>query len=201
MQFTGEGSMTTTAAGTKELSRSAHGTNIKPGAGLYPDENAKPVMGRYGSQFPKTVANGFTIIAPIIPGKANDIRAAGARVATAVLADPYMLAPLALHFLRWIIFDDDTRFAYIAWFDTDFDKYVEDAVMLFNKSGVDTLFENLVGFPEDWRTNPNAFAKYVRDHQVESFMEYVEYPNVTAIEVIKALAMKHAFGEVLDQMQ
>ena len=193
--------MVTTAAGTPTLTRSAHGTSIKPGAAVYPDENAKPVMGRYGSQFPKTVANGFTIIAPIKPGKADEIRAAGVRVATAVLSDPYMLAPLALHFLRWVIFDNDTRFAYIAWFDTDFDKYVEDAVMLFNRSGVQTLFENLVGFPEDWRTNPAAFAKYAREHQVDSFMEYVEYPDVTAVDVIKALAMKKAFGEVLDQMQ
>lgn len=186
---------------TQELSPSAHGTSMKPGAGLYPDRNAKPLMGRYGSQFPKTVANGFTLIAPIKPGKANEIRAAGARLATAVLADPYVLAPLALHYLRWIIFDNDTRFGYIGIFDTDFDKYVEDAVMLFNKTGVTTLFENLDGFPEDWRTNPAAFAKYARDHQVESFMEYAEYPDVTAVEVIKALAMKKAFGEVLDQMQ
>ena len=182
-------------------SPSAHGTSIKPGAALYPDENVKPVMGRYGSQFPKTVANGFTLIAPIKPGKADEIRAAGARLATAVLSDPYILAPLALHYLRWIIFDNDTRFGYIGVFDTDFDKYVEDAVMLFNKSGVTTLFENLEGFPEDWRTNPAAFAKYARDHQVESFMEYAEYPDFTAVEVIKALAMKKAFGEVLDQMQ
>lgn len=193
--------MASVTEGAPKISRSAHGTNIKPGAGLYPDENATPVMGRYGSQFPKTVANGFTIIAPIKPGRANEIRAAGVRLATAVLTDPYVLAPLALHFLRWVIFDNDTRFAYIAWFDTDFDKYVEDAVMLFNKTGVTTLFENLDGFPEDWRTNPASFARYARDHQVESFMEYVEYPDITAVEVIKALAMKEAFGKVLDQMQ
>lgn len=184
-----------------ELSRSEHGTSIAPGAAVYPDENAKPVMGRYGSAFPKTVVPGFTLICPIKPGRANDLRAAGGRLAKAVLADPYVLAPLALHYLRWAIFDNDTRFIYIGVFDTDFDKYVEDAVMLFNKTGVTTLFENLEGFPEDWRTNPAAFAKYARDHQVESFMEYAEYPDFSAVEIIKALQLKKSLTEAFDQLQ
>ena len=31
--------------------------------------------------------------------------------------------------------------------DTDFDKYTEDAVALFTKLGLNTTFENLEGFP------------------------------------------------------
>lgn len=194
--------MTTTANGSpKTQTPSLHGTEITPGAAMYPDPNAKPVQGRYGSVFPHTVVNGFTLICPIKPGHADKIREAGARVASQVISDPYFLAPLALHSLRWLIFDNDTKFAYIGWFDTDFDKYVEDAVMLFNQSGVTTIFENLEGFPEDWRTNPKAFADYCRAHQCESFMEYAEYPNVTAVEVIKALSVKDHFGQMLDRMQ
>lgn len=194
--------MTSTADGTsKTLTPSNHGTEIKPGAAMYPDPNAKPVQGRYGSQFPKTVVNGFTLICPIKPGHAEKVREAAGRVAAQVISDPYFLAPLHLHSLRWVIFDNDTKFAYIGWFDTDFDKYVEDAVMLFNQSGVATVFENLEGFPEDWRTNPKAFADYCRAHQCESFMEYVEYPDVTAIDVIKALSLKKSFGDMLDRMQ
>jgi hypothetical protein len=34
-------------------------------------------------------------------------------------------------------------------FDTDFDKYTEDAVALFKTVGVNTVFENLEGFPEE----------------------------------------------------
>ena len=47
-------------------------------------------------------------------------------------------------------------------FDTDFDKYTEDAVALFSKYGINTVFENLEGFPEDWKTNPAAFVQFVR---------------------------------------
>ena len=43
-------------------------------------------------------------------------------------------------------------------FDTDFDKYTEDAVTLFGITGIATVFENLEGFPMDWQTNPGAFV-------------------------------------------
>jgi hypothetical protein len=100
-----------------------------------------------------------------------------------------------------VLFDDDTRFMYQGIFDTDFDKYTEDAIELFKKSGVDTVFEHLDGFPADWKTNPEAFIRFVREHQCPSFMEYGEYPYVTADEIKKALALKAAFTEMLDQMQ
>ena len=53
----------------------------------------------------------------------------------------------------------------------------------------------------DWRTNAAAFIKFVREHQCPSFLEYGEYPYVTAAEIKKALMLKKAFSEVLDQMQ
>ena len=112
-----------------------------------------------------------------------------------------MLAPLKLHYLRWVLFDNDTRFMYQGIFDTDFDKYTEDAIALFTKTGINTVFENLEGFPADWKTNPEAFIKFVRDHQCPSFIEYGEYPYVTADEIKKALRIKNALSEMLDQMQ
>jgi hypothetical protein len=113
------------------------------------------------------------------------------------------LAPLQLHFLRWVLFDigRDTYFMYQGIFDTDFDKYTEDAVALFSQSGVDTIFEKLEGFPADWKTNTPAFIQFVREHQCPSFLEYGEYPFVTATEIKKALELKRAFSEMLDKMQ
>ena len=95
----------------------------------------------------------------------------------------------------------ETYFMYQGIFDTDFDKYTDDAVALFTKGGISTSFENLEGFPEDWKTNVPAFVKFVREHHRPSFLEYGEYPYVSADEIKKALAMKRAFGQVLDQMQ
>jgi hypothetical protein len=175
---------------------------IKAQAVVIPKETDHLEKGKYGPIFPKTPAcHGFTIIARVKPGKAETIRNYGYRITKALEADPHFLAPLKLHYLRWVLFDNDTRFMYQGIFDTDFDKYTEDAVALFIKGGVDTVFENLEEFPKDWKTNPEAFVRYVREHQCPSFMEYGEYPYVTADEVKKALRIKSAFSEMLDQLQ
>ena len=157
-----------------------------------------------GRHIPRTPAcHGFTIIAKIKPGTEAEIRAYGKRIEETIAASPNALAPLQLHYLRWVLFDigPDKYFMYQGIFDTDFDKYTEDAVQLFKATGVDTVFEKLEGFPTDWKTNAPAFIKFVREHQCPSFLEYGEYPYVSAAEIKKALALKQAFSSMLDQMQ
>jgi len=174
----------------------------KPKAVVIPKETGSLEKGKYGPIFPKTPAcYGFTIIAKVKPGTAETIRNYGNKLAKALEGDPNVLAPLKLHYLRWVLFDNDTRFMYQGIFDTDFDKYTEDAIALFTKTGINTVFENLEGFPTDWKTNPEAFIKFVRDHQCPSFIEYGEYPYVTADEIKKALRIKNALSEMLDQLQ
>ena len=110
---------------------------------------------------------------------------------------------LKLHTLKWVLFDikGDTYMMYQGVFDTDFDKYTEDAVAIFTATGIDTLFENLEGFPLDWKSNPDGFIRFVREHHRPSFMEYAEYSYVTAAEVKSALAVKSALSGMLDEMQ
>jgi len=137
------------------------------------------------------------------PGGENAIREHGKTLENAIKGDPFYLAPLKLHYLKWLLFDigNETYFMYQGIFDTDFDKYTDDAVALFNQSGISTTFENLEGFPEDWKTRPEGFIKFVREHHCPSFLEYGEYPYVSADEIKKALRLKKAFSEALDQMQ
>lgn len=175
---------------------------MKPAAAVIPKHDPSWPMGKYGPIWPKTPAcHGFTLIAKIKPGTAETIRNHGYKLAAALEKDPELLAPLKLHYLRWVLFDDDTRFMYQGIFDTDFDVYVADAVDLFKKSGVDTVFENLEDFPTDWKTNPESFVRYAREHQCPSFIEYGEYPFVSADEIKKALAVKAAFSTMIEQMQ
>ncbi|MES9508704.1 hypothetical protein ABWJ92_20150 [Streptomyces sp. NPDC000609] len=174
---------------------------IQPQAAVIPTID-RLEQGKYGPVFPKTPAcYGFTVVAKVKPGRADAIRAHGRTLARALEEDPHLLAPLKLHYLRWVLFDDDTRFMYQGIFDTDFDKYTEDAIVLFGRAGVNTAFENLEGFPEDWRTNPGAFVRFVREHHCPSFIEYGEYPYVSADEIKKALRIKGALSEMLDQLQ
>ena len=177
----------------------------KPAAMAIPKEGFfKLEQGRYGPVYPKTPAcHGFTIIAKIIPGREEVIREYGRNIEKAVAGNPHCLAVLKLHYLRWVLFDigKDTYFMYQGIFDTDFDKYTEDAVRLFTKLGIRTVFENLEGFPADWQTNAPAFIEFVREHQCPSFLEYGEYPYVSSDEIKKALKLKAAFSDMLDQMQ
>ena len=177
----------------------------KPQAMAIPKEGYFELeQGKYGPVFPKTPAcYGFTLIAKVKPGREPAIREYGTTIQTAVDGAPGVLGPLKLHYLRWVLFDvgNGLHFMYQGIFDTDFDTYVDDAIAIFNQTGLNTVFENLEGFPEDWRTNAPAFAKYVHEHQRPSFLEYGEYPYATADEVKKALKLKKALGEALDQMQ
>ena len=177
----------------------------KPAAMAIPKEGYFTLEpGRFGPTYPRTPAcHGFTIIAKIKPGLEDEVRAYGKRIEETIAASPHALAPLQLHYLRWVLFDigPDKYFMYQGIFDTDFDKYTEDAIQLFKATGVTTIFEKLEGFPMDWKTNAPAFIKFTREHQCPSFLEYGEYPYVSAAEIKKALALKQAFSSMLDQMQ
>jgi len=160
--------------------------------------------GRYGPIFPKTPAcYGFSVIAKVKPGREQAIREYGKTVEAAVKGDPTVLAPLRLHYLRWVLFDvgSGLHFQYQGIFDTDFDKYIEDAIALFNSTGITSVFTNLEGWPDDWRTNVSAVTRFFREHQCSSFLEYGEYPYVSADEIKKALRIKESFSHMLDHMQ
>ena len=114
------------------------------------------------------------------------------------------MAPLKLHYLRWMLFDIGAglHFQYQGIFDTDFDKYTEDAVALFSATGITTIFDESRRVSrglEDEPRRPSSSSSATTS--VPSFLEYGEYPYVTADEIKKALRLKAAFSDMLDQMQ
>jgi hypothetical protein len=78
----------------------------KPAATAIPKEGYFALeQGRYGPTYPRTPAcHGFTIIAKIKPGTEGEIRAYGKRIEDTIAAKPHALAPLQLHYLRWVLF-------------------------------------------------------------------------------------------------
>lgn len=172
-----------------------------PKGGFFPD---KVEQGRYGPIFPKTPAcYGFSIVAKILDGHEEAFYEYARTLEKTVASQPDALAVLKLHYLRWVLFPikGDTYFMYQGIFDTDFDKYTEDAISLFSSIGLSTVFEHLEGFPKDWRTNAQAFIEFVREHHRPSFLEYGEYPYASADEIKKALRVKASLSAMLDQMQ
>ena len=139
-----------TSAAAAGASAPSPATRTKPAAMAIPKEGYFQLeQGRYGPIFPRTPANyGFSILAKIKPGTEERL-VSTARRSEAVAGDPFVFAPLKLHYLRWLLFNigSDTYFMYQGIFDTDFDKYTEDAVAIFGSSGINTIFETLEGVP------------------------------------------------------
>jgi len=178
--------------------------DIKPQAmALLKDTSTFP-KGKYGPVFPKTPAcYGFSVIAKVIPGKEQHLYDHAKVIEKAIADNPDTLDILKAHYLRWVIFTikGESYMMYQGIFDTDFDKYCEDASVLFGKTGIQSAFEALEGWPEDYATNPPAIVKFFRDHQWPSFLEYSEHPYVTCDEIRKGLQLRAGFSEMLDQMQ
>ena len=165
---------------------------------------AEVKQGRCGAIFPRTPAcYGFSVIAKVIPGREEHLYNHAKTIEKAIADDPTVLAMLKAHYLRWVIFpiNGENYMMYQGIFDTDFDKYCEDASMLFGQTGIQSAFEALEGWPKDYATNPASIVQFFREHQFPSFLEYSEHPYVSCEEIKKSLKLKAAFGDVLDLMQ
>jgi hypothetical protein len=104
--------------------------DIKPAAMAIPKGTDHLEKGKYGPIFPKTPAcYGFSVIAKVKPGWEEHLYK-NAKVMEKAIADaPDTLNILKAHYLRWVIFTikGENYLIYQGIFDTDFDKYCEDA--------------------------------------------------------------------------
>ena len=84
-----------------------------------------------------------------------------------------------LHYLRWVLFTikGETYFMYQGIFDTDFDKYTEDAVALFGSTGISTVFENLEGWPADWQRILRPSSSSSATTNVQAFSNTASIPT------------------------
>jgi hypothetical protein len=146
----------------------------------------------------------FTFVAKVKPERGKNIRSKAEERAKIPWDEvDKLLRPLTLHYARWILFENDTRFIYYASFDTDIDKYLDDAARIFAESGVAGFFPDLEGFPDDpaSASDAEAYRKFLADNGVESFYQFEGYPGVTVEEIKKALKVRNAFSKMLDEMQ
>src|SRR5258708_6558056 len=123
--------MTSATSGEKQQDWTQPAAMAVPKGGFFQD---RVEQGRYGPIFPMTPScYGFSIIAKIIPGREPVFYEYARNIEKAVAAQPDVLAVLKLHYLRWNLFEikGETYFQYMGIFDTDFDKYTEDAVSIF----------------------------------------------------------------------
>ncbi len=137
-------------------------------------------QGRYGPIFPKTPAcYGFSILAKIIPGREEVFYEYARNIEKAVAGQPDVLAVLKLHYLRWVLFPikGETYFMYQGIFDTDFDKYTEDAVAIF------AAFGPQHGLRKPGRLSQGLEVERPGVHQVRPRTSVPELPRIRRIPV------------------
>jgi hypothetical protein len=77
---------------------------IKPQAMAIPKQTDHLPKGKYGPVYPKTPAcHGFTLIAKIISGRESIFYEYARSIETTLASQPNALAPLKLHYLRWVL--------------------------------------------------------------------------------------------------
>ena len=111
----------------------------------------------------------------------------------------YGMAVQTIHEARFVMFDDDTRLAFVTSFDGPWDAYMED----FFTSGptlalFDVIFRHVEGY--DGLPDVSALRAFVFDAEQSAAAYARNYPG-TVKEVRKAQRVYAAFQRVLDHPQ
>ena len=111
----------------------------------------------------------------------------------------YGMAVQTIHEARFVLFDDDTRLAFITSFDGPWDAYMED----FFTSGptlalFDVIFRHVEGY--DGLPDLTALRAFVLDAEHAAAAYARNYPG-TVKEIRKAQRVNSAFQQVLDHPQ
>ena len=111
----------------------------------------------------------------------------------------YGMAVQTIHEARFVMFDDDTRLAFVTSFDGPWDAYMED----FFTSGptlalFDVIFRHVEGY--DGLPDLSALRAFVLDAEQAAVAYARNYPG-TVKEIRKAQRVNSAFQQVLDHPQ
>ena len=111
----------------------------------------------------------------------------------------YGMAITSIHEARFVLFDDDTRLAFITSFDGPWESYMED---FFTSGPTLGLFDVIFRHVEGYEGLPDlaAVRAFVLGAEV-SAAAYARNYGGTVKEIRKAQRVNHAFQQVLDHPQ
>jgi hypothetical protein len=160
----------------------------------------------------------------VIPGHEDALRAACERLANTLKKAPRELnIETGLRDERHVIFDGGKRLAWLTTFETDWDPYVEDAIIrigienfidwlqhtkewprfeewLREAGGVETLNRGMAGSPNEKavRMSMRGLKEFLQAQQSPAAGYYNAVSYVTHVQIAKALQVYEAFQQVLD---
>lgn len=89
-----------------------------------------------------------------------------------------------VHFLRFVLFNNDSQFATLTTFDGDFESYVRDFTAALHPI-LNPFFAHVEGSDDmlPIQKNPEKFMEFLQKYTVPSFLWYSAYPAPTALEI------------------
>ena len=140
----------------------------------------------------------FSLFFRVKPGDGESLRAALGDLQDTPGYRPgdYGMAVSTIHEARFVLFDDDTRLAFITSFDGPWDAYMED---FFTSGPTLELFDVVFRHTEGYDGLPDlaALKAFILDAQ-ETAAAYARNYGGTVKEIRKAQRVNAAFQQVLD---
>jgi hypothetical protein len=140
----------------------------------------------------------FSLFFRVTPGHGEALRAALGDLQDTPGYRPgdYDVAIATIHEARFVLFDDDTRLAFMTSFDGPWDAYMED---FFTSGPTLALFDVIFRHTEGYEGLPDrpALKSFILDAQ-ESAAAYARNYGGTVKEIRKSQRVSRAFQEVLD---
>jgi hypothetical protein len=143
----------------------------------------------------------FSLFFQVKPGEGPDLREAlgGLQTTPGYRPGDYGMAVATIHEARFVLFDDDTRLAFVTSFDGPWDAYMED----FFTSGptlelFDVIFQHVEGY--EGLPDLDALKAFILDAQ-QTAAAYARNYGGTVKEIRKAQSVNKAFQQVLDDPQ
>ena len=143
----------------------------------------------------------FSLFFRVKPGAGESLRAAlrALQETPGYRPGEYGIAISTIHEARFVLFDDDTRLAFMTSFDGPWDSYMED---FFTSGPTLALFDAIFGHVEGYDGLPDlaAVKAFVYGAQ-QTAAAYARNYGGTVKEIRKAQRVNAAFQQVLDHPQ
>jgi hypothetical protein len=140
----------------------------------------------------------FSLFFRVIPGHGEALRAAlhDLQDTPGYRPGDYGMAIATIHEARFVLFDDDTRLAFVTSFDGPWDAYMED---FFTSGPTLALFDVIFRHTEGYEGLPDgtALTSFVLGSQ-RTAAAYARNYGGTVKEIRKAQRVNRAFQQVLD---
>ena len=141
----------------------------------------------------------FSLFFRVKPGEGGALRAAlsDLQLTPGYRPGDYGMAVTTIHEARFILFDDDSRLAFVTSFDGPWDAYMED---FFTSGPTLALFDVIFRHAEGYDGLPDlpALKAFVMSAQ-QTAAAYARNYSGTVKEIRKAQRVNAAFQQVLDQ--